>query len=134
MGATRGVLVREGRREVRRRAMKTTIIWTGALLLASASIATADDGEDIAMVRVRLSTESVVAKGCTRIGNVSDDSVKDLRKKIVRSGGDTGILTFSTDDMEMILAAVYRCPTLRSTTPKITPPPPVPPPPPRPAR
>jgi hypothetical protein len=119
---------------MRRRAMKTTIIWTGALLLASASIATADDGENIAMARVRLSTEPAVAKGCTRIGNVSDDSVKDLRKKIVRSGGDTGILTFSTDDMEMILAAVYRCPTPRSTAPKITPPPPVPPPPPRPAR
>ena len=112
--------------------MKTTIIWTGALLLPSVPIATADDGENLALARVRLSTEAVVAKGCTRIGVVSDDSVKDLRRKIVRSGGDTGILTFSTDNMSTILADVYRCPSPRSAAPKITPPLPMSPPSPRP--
>ena len=78
------------------------------------------------MARVRLSTESYVAKGCTRLGSVSDDRVKDLRKKIVRSGGDTGIITFSIDHMSMILAEVYRCPAKSAApAPKITPPPPV---------
>jgi len=117
---------------MKRRAMKTTIIWAGALLLGSVSIATpiatADDGENLAMARVRLSTEAYVAKGCTRIGAVSDDRVKDLRKKIVRGGGDTAILTFSTDNMSTILAEVYRCPSPRSAAPKTIPPPPVSPP------
>jgi hypothetical protein len=105
-----------------RRAMKTTIIWTGALLFTSVSVATAEDGEHLAMGRVRLSTEAAAAKGCTRVGTVSDDRVKDLRKKIVREGGDTAILTFSTDNMSMILAEVYRCPP-RTAAPKTTPPP-----------
>jgi hypothetical protein len=114
--------------------MKKMTVWTLTLLLASVAIATADDGENLAASRVRLSTEAFVAKGCTRLGVVSDDSVKDLRKKIVRSGGDTGILTFSTDNMSTILADVYRCPSPRSATPtpKISPPPPVSPPTPRP--
>jgi len=117
-------------------AMKTRIFWTGALLLTSVSVAssiaigtaTGDDGENLAMARVRLSTEAFVAKGCTRIGAVSDDRVKDLRKKIVREGGDTAILTFSTDNMSTILAEVYKCPLPRSAAPKTTPPPPVSPP------
>lgn len=113
--------------------MKRITAWTLSLLLAPVAIATADDAaEDLAMARVRLSTEAYVAKGCSRLGTVSDDSVKDLRKKIVRSGGDTGILTFSTDHMSTILADVYRCPAPRSATPKISPPPPVSPPTPRP--
>ena len=114
------------KRQMERRAMKTTIIWTGALLLASVSPAMADDGEHLAMARVRLSTEPVVAKGCTRVGAVSDDKVKDLRKKIVREGGDTAILTFSTDNMSTILAEVYKCPprTTAAPAPKTTPAPP----------
>ena len=109
--------------------MKTGIIWIGALLLTSGSIvtsiATANDGENLAMARVRLSTEPGVARGCTRIGAVSDDRVKDLRRKIVREGGDTGILTFSTDNMSTIIAEVYRCPSPRSAAPKTSPPAPV---------
>ena len=93
--------------------------WTLTLLLAPVSIAMADDAEDLAMARVRLSTEAFVAKGCTRLGTVSDDKVKDLRRKIVRSGGDTGIITFSLDHMSTILADVYRCPTKSAApTPK----------------
>lgn len=93
-------------------------IWTLALLLAPVAVATADDAEDRAMARVRLSTEASVAKGCTRVGTVSDDRVKDLRKKIVKSGGDTGIITFSTDHMSTILADVYHCPPPKSAAPK----------------
>ena len=112
--------------------MKTTMGWIGALLVASASSAAADDAEHLAMARVRLTTEASVARGCTRVGQVSDDSVKDLRRKIVRSGGDTGVLSFSTDDLSNILAQVYRCPPPSSTAPRTTPPTAVPPPPPPP--
>lgn len=106
--------------------MKRMTIWTLALLLAPVSIATADDAaEERALARVRLSTEASVAKGCTRLGSVSDDRVKDLRKKIVRAGGDTGIITFSIDHMSTILAEVYQCPVKSAApAPKTTPPPP----------
>jgi hypothetical protein len=106
--------------------MKTKTIWTLALLLAPVSIATADDvAEDRAMARVRLSTEASVARGCTRLGSISDDRVKDLRKKIVRAGGDTGIITFSIDHMSTIMAEVYQCPAKSAApAPKTTPPPP----------
>lgn len=112
--------------------MKRTMGLVGTLLLASASSAAADDAEHLAMARVRLTTEPSVARGCTRVGQVSDDSVKDLRRKIVRSGGDTGVLSFSTDDLSNILAQVYRCPPPSSTAPRTTPPTAVPPPPPPP--
>ncbi len=114
--------------------MKTTMGWIGALLVASASSAAADDAEHLAMARVRLTTEPSVARGCTRVGQVSDDSVKDLRRKIVRAGGDVGVLSFSTDNMEIILAQVYRCPAPASAAPRTAPPTPPPPPPPPPAK
>src|SRR5713226_9147510 len=151
MGAARRLSVRQGRGEMMTRhasgspqrtfmkttigmkTMKTTMGWIGALLVASASSAAADDAEHLAMARVRLTTEPSVARGCTRVGQVSDDSIKDLRKKIVRAGGDTGVLTFSIDDSSTILAQVYRCPPPGSSSPRPTPPtaaPPAPPPPP----
>ena len=98
--------------------MRISAVWTAALLFASISPAAAEDGEHLAMARVRLSTEPAVARGCTKVGTVSDDRVRDLRKKIVREGGDTAILTFSTDNMSMILAEVYKCPPARSPAPK----------------
>ena len=113
--------------------MKRTMGFVGTLLLASASSAAADDAEHLAMARVRLTTEPSVARSCTRVGQVSDDSVKDLRKKIVRAGGDVGVLSFSTDNMSNILAVVYRCPAPASAAPRTAPPtaaPPAPPPPP----
>jgi hypothetical protein len=113
--------------------MRQTMGLVGTLLLASASSAGADEAEHLAMARVRLTTEPSVARGCSRIGQVSDDSVKDLRKKIVHAGGDTGVLSFSIDDMKMILAQVYRCPPPGSSSPRPSPPtaaPPAPPPPP----
>src|SRR5712692_8706532 len=154
MGAARRLSVRQGRGEMMTRhasgspqrtfmkttigmkTMKTTMGWIGALLVASASSAAADEAEHLAMARVRLTTEPSVARGCTRVGQVSDDSVKDLRRKIVRSGGDVGVLSFSTDNMSNILAVVYRCPapaTPASAAPRTAPPtaaPPAPPPPP----
>jgi hypothetical protein len=76
-----------------------------ALMVSSSS---ADDLEARAMAQVRLSTEITAAEGCMRIGSVKDNSVRDLRRKIVRAGGDTGILSFGTDDQ--IRAEVFRCP------------------------
>jgi hypothetical protein len=83
-----------------------------------------------------------VATGCTRLGLVSDDSVKDLRKKIVRAGGNTAILSFGIVDMSTIYAEVFRCTASPaaprpSTVPADIPPPPAgvpPPPPPGPSR
>ena len=116
-----------------RMGMKRTLGLVGTLLLASAPSAGADEAEHLAMARVRLTTEPYVARNCTRLGQVSDDSVKDLRKKIVHAGGDTGVLSFSIDDMSTILAQVYRCPPPGSSSPRPSPPtsaPPAPPPPP----
>ena len=118
--------------------MKRSLGLLGTLLLASASSAGADDSEHLAMARVRLTTEPSVARGCTRVGQVSDDSVKDLRRKIVRAGGDVGVLSFGTDDKSGILDQIYRCPAPDSSAPRPNPPtaapPPPPPPPARPPR
>lgn len=108
---------------------------TGILLLLAVSDAGADDADEIARARVRLSTEASVAAGCARIGLVSDDSIKDLRRKILRVGGDTGILSFGRGDT--IYAQVFRCPSTASAPPPPPPPnvplpPPGPPPPPPP--
>jgi hypothetical protein len=78
------------------------------LSLAWTSYAAAD-AMDIAMGQLQLTTERSVTRGCTRITSVRDDSLKDLRKKIVRAGGDTALLTFSASELSYISAEVYRC-------------------------
>lgn len=94
--------------------------------------------ERMAMTRVRLTTDASVATGCARIGQVGDDDVKDLRRKIVRAGGNTAVLSFGIADMSQIYAEVFRCdrfpPAAPATSlpPGIPPPPPGPPPPPPP--
>ncbi len=96
------------------------------------------DDENAAMARVRLSTEGGAAAGCIGLGRVSDNSIKGLRRKIVRLGGNTGILTFSLQDMSVVYADVFRCqpgPITPNLPPGIPPPPPgAPPPPPLPMR
>ena len=89
--------------------MRTRAAWA-LLLLASALPAAADDGERIAMARLRLTTDPALTRGCTRVGSVNDDSIKDLRRKIVRAGGDTALLAFGVEDLEMIYAQIFRCP------------------------
>jgi hypothetical protein len=100
----------------------------GALLLAAP--AWADDAEKSALARVGLTSDAGLVRGCTPLGRVQDDSVKDLRRKIVRLGGDTAVVTFG---LEEIYAQVYRCP---AAPPSNIPPPPAgaPPPPPPPVR
>ena len=92
------------------RPMVTTLVLLFVVSLIFPASVGADDAEKIAMARVRLTTESGGLAGCFRVGVVTDGSVKDLRKKIVRAGGDTGVLTFGSDDMSNIHAEVFRCP------------------------
>jgi hypothetical protein len=103
--------------------------------LVPLSYAWAEQAENVALARVRLTTEPALTTGCTRLGLVSDDSVKDLRRKIVKAGGNTGVLAFGVDDLSTIHAEVFRCP---STDARLSiPPPPAgtpPPPPPGPSR
>jgi hypothetical protein len=119
--------------------LKTRILLLAALLasvlptgVASVTPARADD-ELNAMARVRFTTEPALAAGCTRIGAMSDDNIKDLRRKIVRAGGNTAVISFNTMEMSMLLAEVFRCSTTPNG-PSIPHPPAGAPPPPPPAR
>lgn len=110
-----------------------------AVLMATAP-AWGEDAERIAMARVALTTDAGLVRGCALVGRVKDDSLKDLRRKIVRLGADTAVLKFGFED---IYADAYRCPTARppaaSSVPPLPPgapppPPGAPPPPPPPTR
>lgn len=111
--------------------MKKAAVLLGAVMVAATSTAIAQDDRAV-LARVRLTTDPRVPVGCTRIGLVRDDSIKDLRRKVLKAGGDTALLSFPADDLEKIDAQVFRCPP--HTTPShIPPPPPGPPPPPPPS-
>jgi len=88
------------------------------------------------MAQVLLTTEASLLSGCTRLGLASDDSVKDLRRKSARAGGNASFLSFDTDDLTRIQAEVFRC-TATARAPSNIPAPPAgapPPPPPGPSR
>jgi hypothetical protein len=70
-----------------------------------------DEQEQKAMAAVFLTTEPALVSGCNQIGVAGDDNVKDLRRKIVRGGGNAAVLTFRVDDLKMMAAEVYKCPT-----------------------
>jgi hypothetical protein len=124
--------------------MKIRASWIGLVLLAAASHVHAQDSERVAMAQVRLTTDPMVTAQCTALGQVSDDSVKDLRRKIVRAGGNTGLLAFGIEEMSQIYARVFLCaraapaPAVTGPPPPppvtVPPPPPGPPPPPPPPR
>jgi hypothetical protein len=117
----------------------------GALLAAGTTLAPGADAQDlekIAMARVRLTTDTGLIHGCGRIGSAHDDSVKDLRRKIVKMGGNTGLLSFGgSEDLSTVYAEVFRCAGPPASAPGSAParipappagPPPPPPPPPAP--
>jgi hypothetical protein len=111
--------------------MKRSVVLAAVVVVAVTSTASAQD-DRAALARVRLTTDPTVPVGCTRIGLVRDDSIKDLRRKVLKAGGDTALLAFPPEDLEKIDAQVFRCPP--HTTPAHIPPPPPgtpPPPPPR---
>jgi hypothetical protein len=110
--------------------VRGVVVATLLLALAPLSAAAADDAERYAMSRLRLTTEAARTKGCQLVGSISDDSVKDLRRKILRLGGDTALLTFGIEDPSKIYAQVFRCPPAATSAPAPPPPPPGTPPPP----
>jgi len=85
------------------------------------------------MAQVRLTTEAAMLSECTRLGEASDDSLKDMRRKIVRAGGNAAVLSFGLDDLSKMQAEVYRCPSAAAKAPSNVPPPPAGTPPPPPA-
>ena len=90
-----------------------------------------EEAERATLSQVRLTTERGQAAGCTRLGMVSDDSLKDLRRKILKAGGDTGVLAFEADDPSRVDVEVFRCATANAqlgipAQPSGTPPPPPP--------
>jgi hypothetical protein len=91
------------------------------LVLLTASAAAAQDATRLAMARVRLTTDPKVPVGCATLGTVNDDSVKDLRRKVVRMGGDTALLTFPVENLERINAIVFRCPPTSASAPPARP-------------
>src|SRR4051812_42049611 len=112
--------------------MKRSAVLAAVVMLTVTSPAAAQD-ERAVLGRVRLTTDPRVPVGCTRIGLVRDDSIKDLRRKVVKAGGDTALLSFPPEELEKIDAQVFRCPPHATSSP-IPPPPPGPPPPPPPSR
>ena len=127
--------------------MKSRVTYVGGILLLLtvplAGPAGAQDLEKIAMARVRLTTEPARAQGCSRVGTARDDSIRDLRRKVVKMGGNTALLAFGgTEDLSAVYAEVFRCADPPATAPGTAParvppppagPPPPPPPPPAPA-
>ena len=113
----------------------TTMTLTAGPLVGAAG---AQDIEKIAMARVRLTTEPGLTQGCTRLGPARDDSIKDLRRKIVKLGGNAALLSFGgIEDLSVVYAEVFRCTDPPAAAPgtapaRIPPPPPGPPPPPPP--
>ena len=104
-----------------------------AIVLLTACVAWAEDATRMAMARVRLTTDPKLPIGCTTLGTVDDTSVKDLRRKVVRLGGDTALLSFPPNDLERMNAVVFRCPAsslapaaARPPAPPAGPPPPPP--------
>lgn len=71
---------------------------TGYLLVLGAAAVAQD---------VTLTTEEKNVGACTYLETVTDNEVGDLRKKIVRAGGDTGLISFTSGDG--IIARAYRC-------------------------
>lgn len=99
-----------------------------------------DEAQRRAMAQVRMTTEGELLSGCTRLGVVTDDSAKDLRRKVVRAGGNAAAVSFPVDDLRKMQAEVYRCtttakaqPNTPAKAPSDPPPPPAGAPPPPPA-
>jgi hypothetical protein len=108
-----------------------SLVLLAAILLALAAPASAQKTERAARDRIAFTTDPTLTQGCTLLGRVKDDEVKDLRRKIVRLGGDTAVVAFGDEE---IVADVYRCPAAPPQSSGSIPPPPAgtpPPPPPR---
>jgi hypothetical protein len=84
-------------------------LLTVAVVVTLVSGAGAQDAERAAMAQIRFSTEQSAARGCSRVASAKDDSVRDLRRKIVRAGGNLAVISFHVDDLSNIFAEIFRC-------------------------
>ena len=87
--------------------------WAGplvALLVAAGCATAAPDWRDVRLVK-----ESAAVDGCTLLTILKDEDMNDLRRKAADSGGDTVLLTGTTEPTvpifgrERFVAEVYRC-------------------------
>jgi hypothetical protein len=89
-----------------------------ALVVILSAIVWADNVEKAMRARVVLTTDPKAVESCALVGTVSDDSLSDLRKKTVRAGADTGLLSFTSGDE--VVARIFRCPSPQSIAPVAT--------------
>ena len=88
--------------------MRAVLLAVG-VVLALVSGAGAQDAERAAMAQIRFSTEQAASRGCSHIASAKDNSVRDLRRKIVRAGGNLAVISFHVDDLSNIYAEIFRC-------------------------
>lgn len=92
------------------------------LIATQAGPAVAQEAEKMAMARVRLTTEPGLTQGCAHVGTTRDNSIRDLRRKIVKMGGNLAVLAFGgSEDLAMVFAEVYRCGDPPATAPGTAP-------------
>ena len=72
----------------------TAVLFLALALVVLSSFCVWADGRMVPPVR--LTTEPDAVQSCEFLGTVDDDEIKDLRKKIIRAGGDTGLLRSAT--------------------------------------
>jgi S1-C subfamily serine protease len=78
----------------------------------------ANESEKSMVARVRLTTDAGSVEECAFIGAVTDDSVNDLRRKIVRAGGDTALISFGSDNLDVVIAHVFSCASSKREAPR----------------
>ncbi|HEU5303766.1 MAG TPA: hypothetical protein VFU40_03900 [Gemmatimonadales bacterium] len=90
--------------------MRRALLVTAVLLASSPSVwGQAPQYDRQTLLRVLLATDAAQVVACERLGIVRDSSPEDLRKKILRLGGDAGLVTFDSADPDKMNAEVYRC-------------------------
>jgi hypothetical protein len=87
------------------------------VLLATSPPAWGQAFDKQTLLRVLLATDARQVAACERLGVVSDTSPEDLRKKIIRLGGDAGLVTFDPADPDRMNAEVYRCQKVATPAP-----------------
>ena len=103
----------------------TGVVGMLLLIATQTGPAAAQEAEKMAMARVRLTTEPGLTQGCELVGTTRDNSIRDLRRKIVKLGGNLAVLAFGgSEDLSMVYAEVFRCGDLPATAPGTAPAPP----------
>src|SRR5262245_44525 len=65
-----------------------------AVILTSCA-STSKEDEKARASKVRIVTDRAIVNGCQAIGSVTDDDIADLQTKVLRLGGDVGLVTKS---------------------------------------